>query len=100
VDGLRDIAANKLAAVVERVEPKDFADLLFLFRRPDASLARAVEDCRRKFGWPALETILQTALLRVERLTDWPDTDPPTTLDEARPFFRDLVRSLVRLDET
>ena len=98
VDGLRDIAANKLSAVIERAEPKDFADLLFLLRRDDVPLARAIEDCRHKFGWPALERILQTALLKVERLSGWPRTEPPTTLDEARSFFRDAVRSLVRAE--
>ncbi|MBI5487679.1 MAG: nucleotidyl transferase AbiEii/AbiGii toxin family protein [Deltaproteobacteria bacterium] len=99
VDGLRDIAANKLSAVIERLEPKDFADLLFLLRRDDVPLARVIDDCRRKFGWPALEHILQTALLKVERLPGWPRTEPETTLEEARSFFREIVRTLIRVDQ-
>jgi predicted nucleotidyltransferase component of viral defense system len=99
IDSLRDIAANKLSTIIERIEPKDFADLLFLLRRPDLSLEQAAEDCRRKFGWPGLGYLLQTALLRVERLSAWPETHPPTSLDEARRFFRDAARSLVRLDD-
>jgi hypothetical protein len=34
VDGLRDILANKLSAMVERTEPKDYADVLLLLRQP------------------------------------------------------------------
>ncbi len=96
VDGLRDILANKLSAVVERTEPKDFADLLFLLRSTPLTLEQGMEDCRGKFGWPGLRHLLQTALLRVNRLSGWPETDPPTTLDEARVFLRREVERLAR----
>ncbi|MBI5500880.1 MAG: hypothetical protein HY907_11610 [Deltaproteobacteria bacterium] len=80
-------------------DSKDFADLLFLLRRDDVPLVRTIDDCRRKFGWPALERVPQTALLKVERLPGWPQTEPHTTLDEARAFFRDIVRTLIRVEE-
>jgi hypothetical protein len=99
VDGLRDILANKLSAVIDRVEPKDFADLFFLLRRPGIDLTRGISDCRRKFGWPGLEHLLQTALLRAERLPGWPQTDPPSTREEAATFFRERVRGLIQLDD-
>lgn len=96
VDGLRDILANKLSAVIERTDPKDFTDLLFLLRDTDLSLEGGIEDCKAKFGWPGLHHLLQTALLKVGDLTGWPETEPPTSLDEARLFFRDAVRALAR----
>lgn len=96
VDGLRDIFANKLSAVVERTEPKDFADLLFILRGTPLTIERGIEDCRLKFGWPALPYLLQTALLRVDEVSGWPETEPPTTLDEARSFFRQVAKTLVR----
>jgi hypothetical protein len=99
VDGLRDILANKLSAVVDRVEPKDFADLFFLLHRPGIDLTRGISDCRRKFGWPGLEHLLQTAFLRAERLPGWPQTDPPSTREEAAEFFRDRVRDLIKLND-
>jgi hypothetical protein len=58
-----------------------------------------MEDCHHKFGWPAVRTLLQTALLRIERVVAWPDTDPPVTLDEARAFFREQARSLIDLGD-
>ncbi len=99
VDSLRDIAANKASAIIERVEPKDFADLFFILQRPDLDVGLVVDDCRRKFGWPGLEYLLQSALLRVERLAAWPDTDPPSSLDQARNFFRQTARALIRLGD-
>jgi hypothetical protein len=99
VDGLRDILANKLSAMVERTEPKDYADVLFILRQPGRSLARGMEDCRRKFGWPGLDQLLQRAFLLPEHFKGWVDTDPPVSLEEAREFFRELTRSLVRLDD-
>lgn len=38
VDSLRDIYANKLSTVIERTEPKDYADLFFLMRSAGATL--------------------------------------------------------------
>lgn len=99
VDSLRDIIANKLSAMIERVEAKDYADLYFLLQRPDVDLDQGIADCKRKFGWPGLRLLLQAAFLRVDKLRAWPETTPPTTLDQARTFFRDLARSLINLHD-
>ena len=99
VDGLRDILANKLSTIVERTEPKDYADLAVMLSRLGQSLDQGIEDCRRKFGWPGLEYLLQAALLRAETLTGWPTIEPPMLLTEAQSLFRHLARSLIRLDE-
>jgi predicted nucleotidyltransferase component of viral defense system len=96
VDGLRDILANKLSAMVERTDPKDYADVLHLLRRTPLTIEQGMADCKTKFGWPGLPHLLQGALLRVNDLSGWPETEPPTTLDEARAFFRGLAVSLVR----
>jgi len=96
VDGLRDILANKLSAVIERTDPKDYADLLFLLQRTPLTIEQGIEDCKAKFGWPGLGHLLQTALLRVDDLSGWPETDPTTSVDEARTFFRGLVKTLAR----
>jgi predicted nucleotidyltransferase component of viral defense system len=99
VDSLRDLFANKLSAVIERTEGKDFADLYFLLQRPDADLESGLADCEAKFGWPGLRHLVQLAFLRVERLEAWPATTPEVTLAEARAFFRERARSLIELDE-
>ena len=55
VDSLRDIWANKWAALFDRNEPKDVLDIACLVRfggfGPDsASLASACSDVKAKFG--------------------------------------------------
>jgi predicted nucleotidyltransferase component of viral defense system len=96
VDSLRDILANKLSAIIERTEPKDYVDVFFLLRRPELSLTIGIEDCQKKFGWPVLKHVLQTSFLRAGVLSGLPATQPPVSTDELQTFFRDLVKSLVR----
>lgn len=51
VDSLRDILANKLLAMTERREPKDFVDLYCAVKRPGAPTIDALAgDAERKFG--------------------------------------------------
>jgi hypothetical protein len=96
VDGLRDILANELSAIVERTDPRDYADLLHILRRSALTIEQGMADCRQKFGWPGLHHLLQTSLLKVDELSGWPNTEPPTTLGEARAFHHALVESLAR----
>ncbi|MBI2389828.1 MAG: nucleotidyl transferase AbiEii/AbiGii toxin family protein [Deltaproteobacteria bacterium] len=98
VDGLRDILANKLSAIVDRNEPKDFADVYCLLSRAGLSLEQGIADAKAKFGWPALE-LLQSAFLRIDQMTDWPALDPPADVEEARRAFRGWARSLIRLED-
>jgi predicted nucleotidyltransferase component of viral defense system len=99
VDGLRDILANKLSALVDRNEPKDFADVYCLIERAGLSLEQGIIDTKAKFGWPALELLLQSAFLRIDRMTAWPELDPPVDMAEARRAFRGWAKSLIRVDE-
>lgn len=99
VDGLRDILANKLSALVDRNEPKDFADVYVLLRRAGLSLEQGIADAKAKFGWPALELLLQSAFLRMDRPTHWPRLDPPVDLDDVRRAFRGWAKSLITLED-
>ena len=99
VDSLRDMLANKLSAVIDRTEPKDFADILLLLRQPGITLAQGMADATRKFGWPAIDLLLQQAFIRGARLTFWLELDPPMPLEDARAELRGLAAGLVRLEE-
>lgn len=100
VDSLRDMLANKLSAIVERTEGKDFADVYFLLQRDLPTLATGIADCHAKFGWPGLPHLLQLAFLRAERIAAWPETDPLLDPATVGAFFRDLSRQLIALDDT
>ena len=98
IDSRRDMLANKLSALIDRFEPKDYADTLLLLR-DGLSLDQAVADCRMKFGWPALEHLLQQAFARSARLAHWPALAVDLTLEDAKAAFRELARDLIRLPD-
>lgn len=50
VDSLRDMAANKTLALMDRQEPKDAVDLYYLMRHLNLSLDGVLELLKKKFG--------------------------------------------------
>jgi predicted nucleotidyltransferase component of viral defense system len=95
VDALRDIAANKAAALADRHEPKDEIDVVFLLRSGAvADIAEAAALAERKFGTPGFRRILERRLLAVSRTH--PPTTPPIAHEEIERTLRDAARSLVR----
>ena len=64
VDSLRDILANKLLALTERSEPKDFVDLYFGLRARGAPEIEAlVDDAERKFGVRGVRHMLRARFI-------------------------------------
>lgn len=48
VDSIRDIAANKIIAILDRFEPKDYVDLAVLLKK--FTLKNMIDDAHQKFG--------------------------------------------------
>lgn len=92
VDSLRDIAANKLATVLDRFDPKDFVDLYFLLREIDISEIRA--DVQEKFGYKVSTIFLAGELAKVRRIEALPKILKPITVRELKDFFADLIKKL------
>lgn len=94
VDNLTDISCNKLSALYDRAESKDFVDLYFLSREflPfDQILAKA------KHKHIGLEDYwLAQALQRVETLSKLPRMLKPVTLEDLKKFFLPLAKSLIQ----
>jgi len=85
VDSLTDIACNKLAALFDRAEPKDFIDVYFVTREvmPFEQLVALTR--QKHLGiddyWLAI------ALARVEQVTLLPRMIKPVSLPELQAFF-------------
>lgn len=92
VDDLRDIAANKLMALLDRFEPKDFVDLYFLLRR--FSLIEVLRDAETKFGVRIDGVFLGGELAKVRRIAALPKMLEPLTIAELKAFFTDRAREL------
>lgn len=97
VDDPADILANKIAALSDRLDPKDEVDLYFLLQAPDAVPFReALASVERKFEIAGLRYLIQSRLLSVA--PQHPVTTPPVTRDAIVEKFRALVKELVAED--
>lgn len=92
VDSKRDITANKLAALLDRFEPKDFVDLYFLLQE------RTIEDVQcdveKKFGLKISALSLAGELAKVRRIETLPRMHVPITIEELKTYYANLIKTL------
>lgn len=93
VDNPTDIACNKLSALFDRAEPKDFVDIYFVVREL-LPFDRLVALARRKHVgmddyWLAI------ALAQVEQVAVLPRMVKPVAVDELRTFFLARAKELM-----
>lgn len=67
VDSLEDIATNKLMAIIDRSEPKDFFDLYFLLKN-NFQLTELIENISKKFGFKIDLLTIGSELAKVKHL--------------------------------
>lgn len=92
VDSLLDIAVNKIFAVTQRIEVKDFVDLYFLLQK--FSVWDLREGVRIKFQRDLEPMMLGADLLSVEDFTFLPTMYVPLTLNQLKVFFRKEAKKL------
>lgn len=92
VDSLRDIAANKLMALVDRFEPKDFIDLYFLLQEFPLSAVRS--DVENKFGHTLGPVFLGGEFAKAKHIAALPKMLKPLTVEELKAFFAQRAREL------
>ncbi|MEW5989326.1 MAG: nucleotidyl transferase AbiEii/AbiGii toxin family protein [Chloroflexota bacterium] len=93
VDNLTDIACNKLSALFDRAEPKDFVDVYFVAQEV-FSLPRLIELTRQKHlgldnYWLAI------AFRRVVNVALLPRMIKPVSIDEIKTFFLERAKELM-----
>lgn len=92
LDSLRDIAANKLMALLDRFDPKDFVDLFFILQK--FRLGDVRRDAEKKFGITIGNIFLGGELVKVRRIEALPRMTKPLKLEELKSFFADLARKV------
>lgn len=92
VDSLRDIAANKFMAMIERFDPKDFVDMFFLLKR--YSLVTIRRDAEKKFGSKVGDMMLGSELAKVKRIQALPRMLKTLTIEDLKVFFANEARKL------
>jgi predicted nucleotidyltransferase component of viral defense system len=94
VDAPSEILVNKLLAMTDRCEPKDYVDVYFLLRTEGGpGLLEALVLAERKFGIAGLRYSLQSRFLAVPM--DLPKTTPSVTREELVLAFKNEVNHLV-----
>lgn len=94
IESLRDIAADKLAALLDRFEPKDYYDLYALFTGGHTILTRLRADAQIKFGIRVDPIQLGAAFARSANLPILPYLVTPIEKTDVQKFFDDLARGL------
>lgn len=92
IDGLRDIAANKLMALLDRFDPKDFVDLYFIFKKIKLADVRA--DAEKKFGIKIDDIFLGGEFAKVKRIEALPKMIKKITVEELKIFFAETAKEL------
>jgi hypothetical protein len=93
IDSLENIAANKIAAILGRTEPKDFVDLAFILQAGydfDVLLAKAKQ---KDLGMQ--DFFLAGSLLQVRNLHYLPQTYPPITPETLEQIIIPLANQLI-----
>lgn len=98
VDSMRDIAANKLMALLDRFDPKDFADLYFLMQ--ERPLEEMRKDVEQKFKMKVGSLFLGGELMKVRRIEAFPKMILPLEVETVKDFFiargRELAPEIFR----
>ncbi|MBI3619153.1 nucleotidyl transferase AbiEii/AbiGii toxin family protein [Candidatus Peregrinibacteria bacterium] len=94
VASVRDIAAGKLTAILDRNEPKDYYDLYFLLIGGHTTLQAMLRDVEAKFKRVIDPLHLGSQLECGTRLVAIPHLRRPVAKEDVQRFFRDLAKSL------
>ncbi len=85
IDSLRDISANKLMALLDRFEPKDFVDLFFLLK--ERRLEDLVCDTEKKFGIKIDPLFLGGEFSKARRISALPPMLKRLSVGQLKKFF-------------
>ena len=92
IDSFRDIAANKLMALIDRFDPKDFIDMFFILKK--VKLADVRKDTELKFGMKIDNVFIGGEFAKVKRVEALPKMIHPVTKEELKMFFGELAKKL------
>ena len=94
VDSLDDLAANKLMALLDRVETKDFVDMYFLLHENHVTVERLRALVEQKFRLAINPIVLGSEFAKVRLVSHLPRMLKPLTLEELKDFFADCAKQL------
>ena len=98
VDNATDIACNKLSALFDRAEPKDFVDVFFVCQ--ELMPFTELEELARQKHVGIDDYWLAVAMQRISQVGILPRMIKPLDLDELQVFFLSLAQEIIgRIDQ-
>ncbi len=94
VDGLLDIAANKIFTIYQKPRVRDFIDLYFILKKERWTIGELVKKARIKFDWHIDPIQLGSRFLEAKELKDYPLMITKIEDDKWQQFFLDEARKL------
>ena len=94
IDSLEDIGANKIMALVDRIDAKDFVDIYFLLKENKFSLKELLKLTNKKFHFNFDPMTLGSEFAKIKAVTEMPRMVKPLALEELKSFFADLAKKL------
>ena len=92
IDSLRDIVVNKLMALLDRFDPKDFVDMFFILK--EFSMENLRTDVEKKFGIKVDNIFLGGELSKVKRIEALPKMIKEVSTQELKEYFSELAKGL------
>lgn len=94
IDSLEDIGANKVMALIDRIDAKDFVDIFFLLKERKFSLEELLELTNKKFHFNFDPITLGSEFAKIKAITEIPRMIKPLALKELKLFFAELAKEL------
>lgn len=96
VDGIRDILTNKIVALTDRRDAKDFVDLYFgMKRRADLDLDLLMADAGRKFGVRGIKQALAGIFLQGAPLLEGLRLREPVSQEALNGYYRQIAAAWI-----
>jgi hypothetical protein len=97
VDSLADILVNKLMAMTDRRDAKDYIDIYFILKEcPELAIAEMIGRTEQKFGIRGLEYILQGRFLECPANIESLNMKKICSGKDLGDFFKEKARALIR----
>lgn len=94
VDSLEDIASGKFMAMIDRIEPKDFVDLYFIFQETEVSLEKLLKLVEKKFEFKIDPVVLGSEFAKIKMVDKLPRMIKPLTMKELKGVFSEYAKML------
>jgi predicted nucleotidyltransferase component of viral defense system len=95
VDSFLDIVVNKLCAIADRLDVKDFVDLYWALKKGNLSLNRLLDLAEKKCETRGIRHILKRRLLQIPEGIDQLPLKVTIKAEEMEELFRRLIKKMV-----